>query len=187
MSSKLYDIINEGRIITEECLIRELGQRWASAFWRKAHYWLTGGAAIAAAVAGFGQIAKLIPSEYAVAITSFLALLAAVLSTCAAVFNPAQKAQAHISLANQYDSLVGRLRRFLVFECRDNDLSDNALNAMEDFARQKDEIKSSGPVVPKSQYKRAKSSILNSETTPDSLKVLKTRLSQYAGNGSSEN
>lgn len=117
---------------------------------------------IIAAVAGTWALSQF--SNYAV-VVGVLSITVAVLTAITTFLNPRERANAHLSAGNNYDSLLTRVRMFWTIDCWGDDSEGLLATKLKDFSEQRDRLNRECPQVPRFAYVRAKKGIAEGEAS----------------------
>lgn len=153
-------IIAEAKRIEENCLYTAKGHFVAAQFWTNFHLWIGIPTVILAAVAGTAALAKFDKNNI---LAGILSIVVVVLTAITTFLNPKERANAHLTSGNNYDSLLTKARVFWTIECREENSEQVLTEKLKNLSEQRDRLNRECPQVPTWAYKKAKKGIEEGE------------------------
>lgn len=157
---KLKDALErEAKRVEEDSIHSAKGHFNAADIWRIRHYWIgvpatiLGGAAGAAAVKNFPEIAVL------------LSLIATILTGLLTFLKPAERASAHKTAGDQFLALRNDARVFREIELIEQDDTRSAPDKLKALCQRRNELNQGSPDVPRKAFEQAKQGIVEGEAT----------------------
>ena len=153
-------ITEEAKRIEENCLYSAKGHFVAAQFWTNFNLWIGIPTVILAAIAGTAAFAKFDKNNIAAGI---LSIIVAVLIAIKTFLNPQERAGAHLTSGNNYDSLLTKARIFWTINCRGEESEQVLTKRLNFLSEQRDKLNKECSQVPTWAYKRAKKGIEEGE------------------------
>lgn len=153
-------IIQEAKRIEENCLYTSKGHFAAARFWSNFHLWIGIPTVILATVAGASALSRF---GNFVVIVGVISIIVAVLAATTTFLNPRERANAHLSAGNNYDSLLSKARIFWTIDCWRNDSEEILTQKLRDLSEEKNRLNRECPQVPRFAYLQARKGIQEGE------------------------
>lgn len=160
VSKTKEEIIKEAKRIEEALLFSSKGHFVASAFWTNFHLYVGIPMVLLSAVAGASALAQFDPNHLYSGIASIIVVA---LSGLLTYLNPNEKAAKHLSVGNDYDSLMNKVRIFWSIDCWETGSEQLLTKRLKDFSEQKDKLNKECPQIPSWAYGIAKKGILEGQ------------------------
>jgi len=152
-------IIEEAQRIEENCLFTSKGHYAAAHFWGKCHISTGLTIAILAAMVGTSAFAQLEPRTPFAVLGGVTSFVVAVLAAVSAFLKPNEKASAHHSAGNSFDSLLTRTRMFRTIDCWSGVGDDILEQRLKLLSEERTRLKATSAQPPYWAYKKAKKGI----------------------------
>lgn len=160
VSKPLEEIIKEAKRLFENCLYSSKSHFVAADYWSSFHLWIGVPTVILAGISGTLAFAEF---QYHNVLAGILAMIVVVLTSITTFLNPKEKAIAHLTAGNNYDSLLTRLRVFWSIDCW-NERSEAVLtDKLKTFSAERDRLNRECPQPPKWAYNTGKAGIVGGE------------------------
>ncbi len=153
-------IIQEAKRIEENCLYTSKGHFAAARFWSNFHLWIGIPTVILATVAGTSALSQF---GNFVVIVGVISIIVAILSATTTFLNPRERANAHLSAGNNYDSLLSEARIFWTIDCWQNDSEEILTQKLRDLSEERNRLNRECPQVPRFAYLQARKGIQEGE------------------------
>jgi len=150
------EIVKEAKRIEENSLYTAKGHFVAAHFWDKFHLCVGIPTVVLAAVAVTAAFAKFDQNNI---LAGALSIVVVVLTAVTTFLNPKERAHTHLTVGNNYDSLLTRSRIFWTIECRRENSEDVLSAKLNTLSEERDRLNRESPQVPKWAFKKAKKGI----------------------------
>jgi len=155
-------IIREAKRIEENCLYTSKGHFAVAQFWSNFHLWLGIPTVILASIVGAFALSQF--SSYIV-IAGVISIVVVVLSATTTFLNPRERANAHLSAGNNYDSLLSKARIFWTIDCWQSESEEILTQKLRDLSEERNRLNRECPQVPRFAYLAARKGIQEGETS----------------------
>jgi len=152
--------IREAKRIEEDSLLSSKGHFYAAQFWTNIHLWIGIPAAVLAAIAGGSALSQF---DYHEIVAGTLAIIAAALAALATFLNPNEKAAAHLSVGNQYNTLRNNSRIFHEIYIGSCQNGQDAIQEIRDMNDQRNNLNQTSPQIPRWSFSKARKGIEEGE------------------------
>ena len=157
VSKPRTEVIKEAKRLYENCLNTSKSHFVEARFWQNLHIWIGVPSVILAGVAGTLAFADV------KMIAGILAMVIVVLTSITTFLNPKEQANTHHTAANNYDSLMTKLRIFLSICCWGEESDESLTARLRSYSEERDKLNRECPQPFKWCYKRAKKGIMEGE------------------------
>lgn len=158
VSKPRQEVIKEAKRLYENCLYTSKSHFEESRFWQNLHLWIGIPAVILAGVAGtlaFAEVKLL---------AGVLSMVIVVLTSITTFLNPKEQANTHLTTANNYDSLMAKLRIFWSIDCWSEESDDVLTSRLRTYSEERDRLNRECPQPFKWCYRSAKKGIQEGES-----------------------
>jgi len=149
-------IIKEAKRIFENCLLTSKSHFVTAGYWDTFHLKIGIPTVILAGIAGTLAFASF---SYHNTLAGILSMIIVVLTAVTTFLNPKERASAHLTAGNNYDSLLSKLRIFWTIECWEESPEKLLADKLREFSDWRDKLNQDCPQPPKWAYEIAKKGI----------------------------
>lgn len=158
VSKPRQEVIKEAKRLYENCLYTSKSHFIEAHFWQNLHLWIGVPSVILAGVAGTLAFAEV------KILAGVLSMVIVVLTSIATFLNPKEQANTHLTAANNYDSLVTKLRIFWSIDCWREESDDVLTDRLLTYSEERDKFNRECPQPFKWCYRSAKKGIQEGES-----------------------
>ena len=158
VSRPRQEVIKEAKRLYQDCLYTSKSHFIEARFWQNLHLWIGVPSVILAGVAGtlaFADVKLL---------AGILSMVIVVLTSITTFLNPKEQANSHLTAANNYDSLMTKIRIFWSIYCWIEETDDVLTERLRTYSEERDKFNRECPQPFKWSYKAAKKAILEGES-----------------------
>lgn len=158
VSKPKQEVINEAKRLYENCLYTSKSHFVEARFWQNLHLWIGIPSVILAGMAGtlaFADVKLL---------AGILSMVIVVLTSITTFLNPKEQANTHHTAANNYDSLMTKLRIFWSIDCWSEELDEVLTSRLKTYSEERDRLNRECPQPFNWCYKSAKKGIQEGES-----------------------
>ncbi len=158
VSKPRQEVIKEAKRLYENCLYTSKSHFVEARFWQNLHLWIGVPTVILAGVAGtlaFAEVKLL---------AGIVSMVIVVLTSITTFLNPKEQANSHLTAANNYDSLMTKLRIFWSIDCWSEESDDVLTERLRVYSEERDKLNRECPQPFKWSYRSAKKSIQEGES-----------------------
>jgi hypothetical protein len=160
VSKTKEEIIKEAKRIEEALLFSSKGHFAAAAFWSNFHLYIGIPMVLLSAIAGASALAQFDPNHLYAGVASIIVVA---LSGLLTYLNPNEKSAKHLTIGNDYDSLMNKIRIFWSIDCWSTESEQILTKRLKDFSEQKDKLNKECPQIPGWAYRTAKKGIVSGQ------------------------
>ena len=158
VSKPREEVIKEAKRLYEDCLHSSKSHFVEARFWQNLHLWIGVPSVILAGVTGtlaFADVKLL---------AGILSMVIVVLTSITTFLNPKEQASSHLTAANNYDSLMTKLRIFWSIDCWGEELDEVLTDRLRGYSEERAKFNHECPQPFKWSYKVAKKGIQEGES-----------------------
>lgn len=153
-------VIKEAKRVEEDSLYSAKGHFIAASFWTNFRLWIGVPTAILSAIAGASALSQFDNHNV---IAGILAITVTALTAVTTFLNPNEKANAHQSAGNKYNSLRNKARIFCEIDSCGENANQELIKRAKELTKQRDELNQKSPQIPRWAYKKARKGIEEGE------------------------
>jgi hypothetical protein len=158
VSKPKEEIIKEAKRLYENCLYTSKSHFVDARFWQKLHLWIGVPSVILSGVAGTLAFTSL------TMLAGILSIVIVALTAITTFLVPKEQANSHFTAANNYDSLMVKLRIFWSIDCWREESDDILSDRLRAYCKERDKFNRESPQSFKWSYQVAKQGIQEGES-----------------------